>query len=182
MVKLKIFFLTFEVVKLKFFFLTCQLLNVMTELCSLVSSETLTLLTYFLPSITKFNSFDSLVTTPNPRYCRFIRWLLYFNEWSGTVTNKERKKGAMTAIPVCASKRWTLKSLHSPHLTTPKSASGAYNPFKQRLATLSTEEVKQFVCSGCQSDNSITVHNYIPTSSNAYHSRVEYVMVSPWQS
>ena len=89
------------------YIVNCLCLFALFLLCSLVSSETLTLLTYFLPSITKFNSFDTFVTTPNPRYCRFNRWLLYFNEWSGTVTKKiDRKTSSLllascVASPVC---------------------------------------------------------------------------------
>ena len=49
-------------------------------------------LTQFLLSITKVNSVDTLVTTSHPRYFWFNFWLLYFNEWSGTVANKEKQK------------------------------------------------------------------------------------------
>ena len=37
------------------------------------------------------HAYDQLVTKTYPRLRRFNRWLLYFNEWSGTVLNKKRK-------------------------------------------------------------------------------------------
>ena len=46
----------------------------------------------------KFQFFRRISYYPNPRYCRFNRWLLYFDEWSGTVTNKERKKERIRKI------------------------------------------------------------------------------------
>ena len=39
-------------------------------------------------------SFDQLVIKINPRLRRFNRWLLCFNEWSGTVLSKERERRA----------------------------------------------------------------------------------------
>ena len=56
------------------------------------SSEALTSLTSSLQTLIEINSFDQLVTKTYPRLCRFNRWLLYFNEWSGTVLNKEKKE------------------------------------------------------------------------------------------
>ena len=54
-----------------------------------------TSLTSSLQTLIEINSFDQLVTKTYPRLCRFNRWLLYFNKWSGTVLNKERKKDIM---------------------------------------------------------------------------------------
>ena len=56
------------------------------------SSEALTSLTSSQQALIEINSFDQLVTKTYSRLRRFNRWLLYFNEWSGTVLNKEEKK------------------------------------------------------------------------------------------
>ena len=80
------------------------------------SSEALTSLTSSLQTLIQLNSFDQLVTKTCPRLLRFNRWLLYFDEWSGTVLNKERKKEPVhqkevttcTAVPhtVRTNRRW----------------------------------------------------------------------------
>ena len=58
------------------------------------SSEAMTSLTSSLQTLIEINSFDQRVTKTYPRLRRFNRWLLYFNEWSGTVLNKEKKEEA----------------------------------------------------------------------------------------
>ena len=56
------------------------------------SSEALTSLTSSQQTLIEINSFDQLVTKTYSRLRRINRWLLYFNEWSGTVLNKEKKE------------------------------------------------------------------------------------------
>ena len=62
----------------------CSLRAVLNNVCMLNSflfcrEKSLPLLTFTI------NSFDQFLTKTNPRFHRFTRWLLYFNEWSGTV-------------------------------------------------------------------------------------------------
>ena len=55
--------------------------------------RTLCDLWYLISLQTSFtiNTFDQFVTKTNPRSHRFNRWLLNFNEWSGTILNKEEE-------------------------------------------------------------------------------------------
>ena len=55
-------------------------------------SEALTSLISSQQTLIEINPFDQLVTKTYSRLRRFNRWLLYFDEWSGTVLNKERNK------------------------------------------------------------------------------------------
>ena len=49
-------------------------------------------LTSSLQTFIEINSVDQLATKTYPRLRRFNRWLLFFNEWNGTLLNKERKE------------------------------------------------------------------------------------------
>ena len=83
------------------------------------SSEALTSLTSSQQTLIEINSFDQLVTKTYPRLRRFNRWLLYFNEWSGTVLNKERKERKKDenryAHPI-----WVMPGVCMTHLTHEK--------------------------------------------------------------
>ena len=62
--------------------------NLWTRPKCISSSEALTSLPSSQQTLIEINSFDQLVTKTYRRLRRFNRWLLYFNEWSGTVLNK----------------------------------------------------------------------------------------------